>query len=264
MVAVRKTLVYGDVVNTDYEGDIATQGDSVKIISVGRPTVRKYTGADITFEEISTADQTLRITEADYVALVIDDVDKRQAVPGLMEQAANESAYALRVEADRFIASKYTEVAAANNIGTVTVTTADAARDLMTDLMVTLDNADVSPDGRFAVVPPWFHGLLTDVKEFIALPTGTAGSDALLNGRVGRLKNFDIRMATNTPNPTGDDNVIMAGTRAAISFATQIPLDSVEFLRPEKLFKDAMKCLHLYGAKVVRPDHLAVATVSPT
>src|ERR1700741_1053592 len=172
MVAVRKTLVYGDVVNTDYEGDIATQGDSVK----------KYTGADITFEDINTADQTLTITEADYVALAIDDVDKRQAVPGLMEQAANESAYAMRVEADKFIANKYTEVASGNNLGTVAITTPDLARDLMTDLMVTLDTADVTPDGRFAIIPPWFHGLLTDVKEFISLPTGNAGSEALING----------------------------------------------------------------------------------
>ncbi len=51
----------------------------------------------------------------------------------------------------------------------------------------------------------------------------------------------------------------MAGYEQTISYAEQIV--KVEAYRPEKRFSDAVKGLHVYGAKVVRPDTLAVLTV---
>ena len=45
----------------------------------------------------------------------------------------------------------------------------------------------------------------------------------------------------------------------ATSYAEQI--NSVEAFRMEKRFADALKGLHLYGAKVVRPEALVVASV---
>ena len=262
LVALRKALVYGDVINTDYEGEIASQGDSVKILTIGRPTVRKYLPnvTEIVPDPITAAEQFLNVTEADYFAVEIDDVDRRQAVPGLMEQAADEGAYAMSDETDRFIAAKYTEVAAANRLGIRAITTPALAGQALTDLMVKLDAANVGREGRFVIVPPWYHGLLTGVPEFI--PADTA--NMVLNGRVGRLKGFDIRMSNNVPNPAGDDWEVMAGVRSALSFATQIPVDTIHFYRPESSFSDAMKALHLYGAKVVRPDCLATVTASIT
>jgi hypothetical protein len=52
---------------------------------------------------------------------------------------------------------------------------------------------------------------------------------------------------------------ITAGTNAAISFAEQI--NKTEAYRPQDKFADAIKGLALYGAKLVRPDNLAVAYV---
>jgi len=46
----------------------------------------------------------------------------------------------------------------------------------------------------------------------------------------------------------------------AWSYAEQI--SSVEGYRPQARFADAVKGLHLYGAKVVRPTALAVAPVN--
>ena len=52
----------------------------------------------------------------------------------------------------------------------------------------------------------------------------------------------------------------MAGYDQTISYAEQIV--EVQAYRPELRFADAVKGLHVYGAKVVRPDALAVLTVS--
>jgi hypothetical protein len=61
---------------------------------------------------------------------------------------------------------------------------------------------------------------------------------------------------------TGDDYAVMAGYPGAITFAEQI--SKVEAYRPESAFSDALKGLHLYGTKVVRPSGLAVLTASVT
>ena len=49
---------------------------------------------------------------------------------------------------------------------------------------------------------------------------------------------------------------VIAGTNAAGSFAEQ--LVELEAYRREENFSDAVKGLHVYGAKVTQPDALAV------
>lgn len=58
---------------------------------------------------------------------------------------------------------------------------------------------------------------------------------------------------------SGGGQVAVAGSAIATSYAEQIA--KVEAFRPQKRFADALKGLHLYGAKVVRGDSLVVASV---
>jgi N4-gp56 family major capsid protein len=57
----------------------------------------------------------------------------------------------------------------------------------------------------------------------------------------------------------GGGQMAYAGTKQGLTYAEQI--NKVEAFRPEKRFADALKGLHLYGAKVVRPECLVVASV---
>lgn len=268
LVAWRKALVYGGpmVVNRDYEGDIADAGDVVKITSISDPTISDYVAnsTTITPEELTDAQRNLVIDQSKYWAFKVDDIDKRQAKGNVIPEAMSRAAYKLADTADQYIAGLYTGVAAANNLGTIAVVAAtptDAYDDVLVPLKVTLDEADVPNEGRYCVVPPWFTGrLLRDDRFIRADASGT--TDALRNGLVGRAAGFNIMQSNNTPNPTGDDNVIQAGVNAAISFAEQI--NKTEAYRPESSFSDAVKGLALYGAKLVRPDGIAIATASQT
>lgn len=268
LVAWRKSLVYGGpmVVNRDYEGEIAESGDVVKITSISDPTISDYVpnSTVITPEELTDAQRNLVIDQSKYWAFKVDDVDKRQAKGNVMPEAMSRAAYRLRDVADQYIAGLYTGVVAANNLGTISVVAAtptDAYDDVLVPLKVTLDDNDCPTEGRYCVVPPWFTGrLLRDDRFISADKSGT--TEALRNGFVGRAAGFNIVQSNNTPNPTGDDNVIQAGVNAAISFAEQI--NKTEAYRPESSFSDAVKGLALYGAKLVRPDGIAVATASQT
>lgn len=268
LVAWRKSLVYGSpmVVNKDYEGEIAESGDVVKITSISDPTISDYVpnSTTITPEELTDAQRNLVIDQMKYFAFKVDDVDKRQAKGNVMPEAMSRAAYKLADTADQYIAGLYTGVAAANNLGTISVVAAtptDAYDDVLVPLKVALDEADVPTVGRYCVVPPWFTGrLLRDDRFIRADASGT--TEGLRNGLVGRAAGFDIMQSNNTPNPTGDDNVVQAGVKEAISFAEQI--NKTEAYRPESSFSDAVKGLALYGAKLIRPDGIAIATASQT
>ncbi|MGH7954750.1 MAG: P22 coat protein - protein 5 domain protein [Gloeomargaritales cyanobacterium] len=265
MEANEKQLVYGGIVNRDYEGDIATAGDTVNITSVGDPTVADYVPnvTAIVPQELTDAQTKLTITQSKYFAFKIDNVDKRQAKPGLMQEALKRAGYRLRDLADQFVASLYTGVVSANAIGTVAITTPALAFENLNALMVKLDEANVPSDGRWVIVPPWYSGLLSlDLRVLTAQSPLQGG--ALLNGLVQHAQGFEIHKSNNTPNPTGDDNIVMAGTNAAISFAEQISPDSIIAYQPEASFSDAIKGLHLYGAKLVRPEGIATLQASRT
>lgn len=264
--SLKKSLVYGGLCNRNYEGEIAQFGDTVHITSVGRPTISTYTpnSTTITPETLTTADRTLTITQAEFFAFQIDDVDKRQVRGSVMDMAMVEAAYGLRDKVDQFIAAKYVDIQAANVIATVAVTTGDIAYTQLTKLAQKLDEANVPPEGRWAVIPPWFKQLLIDSNRIAANPDAGTAREAIVNGFVGRLAGFDLYVSNNTPLITGDDYAVIGGTNAAITFADQIPVDTTEAYRSQTSFADVVRGMHLYGAKVIRPDGLAYITASQT
>lgn len=263
--ALETRLVYAQpgVVNRDYEGEIANAGDTVRITSISDPTIGDYVpnSTTITPEELTDAQRTLVIDQSKYFAFKVDDVDQRQALGNVMPEAMRRAAYQLARVADSYVASLYTGVVADNNLGTVAVTTAAIAYTQLRMLKLRLDEADIPEDGRFVTMPPWYYSLLTEDNRFLdASASGT--TETLRNGSVGRVLGFDLLQSNQAPNPTGDDFIVMAGVDSAISFAQQI--NKTEAYRPESSFSDAVKGLHLYGAKLVRPDHIAVLTASQT
>jgi hypothetical protein len=260
--ALDKELVYGqtNVCNRDYEGDIRVAGNTVKIASVGDVTVDNYTkDTPIGDPQILTdTAQTMLIDQQKYFHFFVDSVDRAQQNVNTLDEAMRRSAWKLRDAADSYIAGLMAAaVTAPNTIGTELapiVPTVEDAYEHLVDLGVLLDEADVPLSGRFCVVPAWFHGLLLKDDRFIN--AGTLRSDRVLaNATVGEAAGFTILKSNNVPNEDGSAYRIMAGHRIATTYAEQI-LD-LQTYKPEQLFGDAVKGLHVYGAKVVRADKLA-------
>ena len=73
--ALEKSLVYGQagVVNRDYEGEITASGDTVKIGSIGDPTIGTYTkDTDISVQALTDAEQTFCLTAGGHNAGIIN------------------------------------------------------------------------------------------------------------------------------------------------------------------------------------------------
>jgi N4-gp56 family major capsid protein len=265
LVALRKNLVYTAFINRDYEGEIAEAGDTVRITSIGRPTISTYVpnSTTITPEQVNDSQRTLVVDQSKYFAFAVDDVDARQAAGNVISQAMDEAAFGMSDVVDQYIASFYTSIQAANQLGSITVNSAttptDAYDKVLVPLKVKLDKANVSTQGRAVVVTPEMHGCLLRDSRFVK--ANEAGTDeGLREGHVGRAAGFDIELSNNTPNTTGSEFAIIAGNNRAITFASQI--SKTEAYRPQSSFSDAIKGLALYGAKNVRPDSLASALVT--
>ena len=263
---LRKSLVYAQagVVNRDYEGDIREAGDTVHINAIGPVTIGTYTkNADMSAPETLTdSAYTLTIDRARYFNFLIDDVDRAQQRPKVMDAAMAEAAYALADDLDQYVASLYTGVAAGNTIGSDAspiVPTANTAYEYLVDLAVLLDDAKVPRANRWVVVPPWYHGLLQKDARFVS-SGGAQAEQTLRNGEIGQAAGFRVLVSHNVPNTTGAKYKIIAGHPMAISVASQV--SKVEAYRPERRFADAVKGLHLYGAKLLRPAGIAVLTAN--
>lgn len=263
LTALEESLVYGQrqVANRDYEGEIRGGGSTVKIASIGDVTIDDYTrDTDIAEPEVLTdEEQTLAIDQQKYFNFYVDSIDRAQQNVNVLDEAMRRSAWGLRERADAFLAGVMQDaVLEDNTIGSVTTPeepTKDDAYEYLVDFGVLLDESDVPLEGRFVVVPAWFHGLLLKDERFIK--TGSSGADRRLrNGEVGEAAGFTILKSNNVPNTTGTKYKIIAGHRIATAYVEQI-VDLVTY-QPEKRFGDAVKGLHVYGAKVVRPTCLAM------
>lgn len=261
-----KRHVYLNLLNRDYEGEIKNFGDTVKVNQIGDITIKDYTkGTDIEApEDVSGAQQELKIDQAKYFNFSVDDVDNAQTNPKLMDKAMERAAYAMNDVVGAFAANLLAiNVHTDNTIGddtTPKVPTKETAYDLLVDLGVKLTEANVPTVGRWVVIPAWYHGLLLKDQRFVG--NGTDYNKAILEGgEVGNAAGFTVYVSNNIPNTTKTKYKIIGGTEEAGSYAEQIL--KTEAYRPEKRFSDAVKGLHVYGAKVFQSKCIAVLTANP-
>lgn len=273
LYALEKAHVATNLVNRNYEGEISNHGDTVHINTIGAITVKSYTkNTDIDAPEtLTTTDQTLVIDQAKYFNFQVDDVDKVQAAGELVDTAMGRAAYALADVSDAYLLGVIAAGAAAGNtIGSAAAPVALTASNVyenIVNLKTKLDKANVPNTGRTIVVPPDVHSLLL-LDDRFAKSTATAGQEALINGLVGRIAGFDVYMSNNVKTGTGTDTgktpyfEITAQITDATTYAEQII--KTEAYRMESRFADAVKGLHVYGAKVTDGTKIAkiLASVS--
>jgi hypothetical protein len=250
--SLKKNLVYGSLVNTDYQGEIQGFGSSVRINEVGPITVNGYTkDGTVTFETIDDAQRVLLINQQKYFAFQLDDVDAAQSKPKIMGVAMQEAAYAMKDNIDTYLGTLYAE-AGINYGSTVTVSSTSAIQYLMY-MSRLMDEANVPTDGRVAIVPPWYAEKLA-LGQFTY---HTSNKEVLTNGFWDRVGGLDVYVSNNLSKTAATTACqIMLFRRPDITFAMQV--NKVEALRRDTYFADAVRGLIVYGAKVVRPNAVAV------
>ena len=237
--------------NRDFEGEIKEKGSRVKICSVGEVSIGDYTkNTDMGDPQtLSDSAKELIINRAKYFNFQLDDIDRAQSIPGLMGEAMRKAAAALADEADKYVFSLYSDAS------TTITNDAASAENILDDIIRARtalyangvgDTTDIVME-----VSPAVAALILKAKIALATDNG----ELLENGCLGSIGGCKIYVSPNITVEEGYHKCLVR-TKRAIAFAEQ--LSEIDAYRPEKRFADAIKGLHLYGAKTVFPKEMVL------
>lgn len=249
--------------NRQYEGEVKKMGDSVRILGVGRPTITEVKRDSFTTlsspETVEDTSQIMYIDNMAYFNYKVDDIDKRQAVGGLMEALSKETSEGLADVQDKAVANL-----AADNLAVKDASSAYqlTANNILEKLLVAhqlLMENDVPMSTKVTVtLAPWAATLYKQAMAAI----DTDNSALLKNGLIGQFDGMDIKVSNNCYKNVSNEYGFMVRTDRAIAFAR--PMIHTEPYRPELDFSDAVKGFILYGTKIVRPKEMIVMNCKAT
>ena len=237
----------------DYEGDVK-HAASVKILGVGEPTIGTYnSGEDISIEEMSDRGQLLTIDQANYFAFYVDDVNQAQSVPGLKEKYQEKAVHGLAVKRDAYVASLIKGVTTPANVTVADGKTKEDVKEAIDAAIVALRERNFDEEGVIEITPAVYNVFK---NELITLSTNNP--EYIKKGIVGVYDDFNVIMSNGLAKDSTHAYCCVRGKKA-IAFAGQI--NEVEALRAEKRFKDIIRGLDTFGAKVIDEARIQVVKV---
>jgi hypothetical protein len=277
--------VFGEIANTDWQGDITGMGDTVIINTIPTITINNYSiGQNLAYEIPAPSTITLTIAKGKYFGVNVNNVLELQAKPKLMDVFTNDAAMQMKIAIDSdVLLGTFNQGAATNqgatagkisasfNLGTdlapVTLTAANILQSI-TALSSVLDEANVPETDRFLVISPTERQILMQSNLAQAQFMGDPSS-ILRNGKIGQIDRFTVYVSNLLPRAAAGQSytgtvvasalkrhAIMAGHKSAITFASQIA--KVESLQNPNDFGTLIRGLNVYGYKVVQADGLAL------
>lgn len=182
-LAFRKKTVVDAITNSDYFGEIANMGDTVRIIKEPEITVKDYSrGTVIAPQDLDDEDFSLVVDKANYFAFKIDDIEEAHSHVNFESLASDRAAYRLADQYDQEVLgylSGYAQTAKHTNADTVNTTVngtkaiATAGSDeLLASMKLTKENfGNISSPGTGNSIPlaPRFPGA-TDFQTDVVSP----------------------------------------------------------------------------------------------
>ena len=289
-----------EIANTDWEGEIKNQGDTIRIRTAPSITINDYAGAGTTLtSEVPAPVYTdMQIDKGKYFSVQVNDVLAHQADMDLMNMFTDDAAKQLKIniENDCFFNWFVTSGAAAANEG-ATAGALSGEYDLGTDtapidqatpgnvlkailrMSAALDEQNVPEEGRWLILSPYERQLLMQTDIAQAYFTGDASS-TIRTGKIGMLDRFEVYVSNLLPKGAAG-KALVAGLSATSTGATVTnakarrmmvagtkhacafasQISKTEPLRNQNDFGDIVRGLAVYGRKVLKPEALVTTLV---
>ena len=279
----RKSSVVEAITNTDYAGEIAAFGDTVRIIKEPEITVYQYErGQDVTATKLTDQELTLTVDIANAFKFIVDDIETNMSHVNFREVATSSAAYALRdafdagVIAEMFAgvsASSPNHVLGSDNATDLAAGTFDGTGnldigfasgehdpiDVLSRMARLLDEQNIPEEGRWFLASPEFYEQLVQSSSKLLSVDYNAGQGSIRNGLVssGKLRGFDMYKTNNIAATSNAAGKVLAGHMS--STATAQTITNTEVIRDPDSFGDIVRGLHVYGAQVLRSEALVSA-----
>jgi hypothetical protein len=258
---LEKLCVFAEDCNRKYEGEVKQCGDTVHILTSGKPTIktlaRENANDDIDAAEMPEGtDTVLVIDQIRYFNFKVGDIDKAQAVDGVLDELTLEADEGLADEVDQYLAKLHLNSDGKTPVEGVSVVeqtalTKDNVLDLFDDGQQILQEHNVKSSTKVVVViPPAVNKLFK--KAYIKEDTNN--HEEMKNGKIAMYSGITVKLSNNVVKDSDGTYHMQMKTQRALAYAN--PKRHVEPYRPEKSFADAVKGFILFGAKVVRPAEI--------
>ena len=289
-----------EVSNTDWEGEIKNQGDTIRIRTAPSITINDYAGAGSTLtSEVPVPIYTdMQINKGKYFSVQTNDVLAHQADIDLMNTFTDDAAKQLKIsiENEAFFNWFSTEGAAAANKG-ATAGAISSSYNLGTDaapindataqnvlntilaMSATMDEQNVPEEGRWLIISPKDRNILMQSNIAQAYFTGDQSS-TIRTGKIGMLDRLTVYVSNLLPHGAAG-KALVPGLSATSTGATASgaklrrmmvagtkascafasQITKTEPLRNQTDFGDIVRGLSVYGRKVVKSEALVTALV---
>ncbi len=282
--------VLAAISNTDYEGEIKNQGDTVKIRTKPTVTIKDYKADGLLeLERPKGSVIDLSIDKGKYFNTILDDVMEVQSDLNNMSLWADDASEQMKIVVDSEVllgllnqATAVTnrgatagKISADINLGVTATgplavvpdnpTTGEVSiLDTILRLGQTLDEQNIPENGRWIIMPAWASTMIKQSELRQAYLSGDSVS-MLRNGRLGMIDRFTLYVSNLLPQGVAaglaaGESAIYAGHAHGLTFASQI--NNVESMRSEQTFGTILRGLQVYGWKVVDGIALAQAIVT--
>ena len=289
-----------EVSNTDWEGEIKNQGDTIRIRTAPSITINDYAGAGSTLtSEVPVPIYTdMQINKGKYFSVQTNDVLAHQADIDLMNTFTDDAAKQLKIsiENEAFFNWFSTEGAAAANKGAtagaisssynlgtdavpVNDTTAQNVLNTILAMSAALDEQNVPEEGRWLIISPKDRNILMQSNIAQAYFTGDQSS-TIRTGKIGMLDRLTVYVSNLLPHGAVG-KALVPGLSATSTGATASgaklrrmmvagtkascafasQITKTEPLRNQTDFGDIVRGLSVYGRKVVKNEALVTALV---
>lgn len=282
------STVLAAISNTDYEGEIKNQGDTVRIRTKPTITIKDYRAdGSLELERPEGSVLDLLIDQGKYFNTILDDVMEVQSDLNALSMWSDDAAEQMKITVDTAVLLGIINGADATNrggtagaisgdvdLGVTTTPLTVVGRtpgsgeveiiDVLLRLGQVLDERNIPETGRWVVMPAWAAVMIKQSELRQAYLSGDDTS-ILRNGRLGMVDRFTIYTSNLLPSGTpaglaAGEWVVYAGHSHGLTFASQI--SKMETLRSEMTFGTLMRGLQVYGYRVVDGTALAEAIVT--
>lgn len=268
-----------NMTNSDWEGEIKSAGDTVRITTPDFSAIQIGEGVVPDSSDVYPKQITLTIDKSKNFQFKFNDIEQAQSQFNMLE---GYMAGGLQKMMDEVNLELEEAVIADTNVPTVGTSasyfdTSDGTKTVAFFNRIKrklVENKALNSAGFYnfkgakeqtlaleamvTITPAMFEQLVS--SNILTHPT-VQGDDVIYKGVAGQIAGMKIFVDTNLMKVTGyveaqDKNVVIAGTKMGITFAEQF--NKVEKLRDPQSFADIGRALYLYGYKITNPKCLVV------
>jgi len=248
-------LVLKEICKAPIKSPIKQYGDTVYFGDLADPTITSNSMDSLSAEDLKDSQISMLIDSTETFCYKVRDIDQMMANVDLKGSQAQRAAYALKDKIEKAIFQTIGDGANAGTPTAVTVTPANVISSLG-DLMLQLEDNNVTPENAWLLCPPWIRLYLKEAGVEFQINTGIHGTGGMAwTDELGFGRVYITNTVYNSGTQATPVSTILAGSYQAIGYADlMVPTRAIELEGSRATQLDGGI---VFGKKLILPKQLA-------